>query len=46
MRQHRTAIGVRPEGHTKVYHKEYCIIFGAATQSRTSVHGLAVIFIP
>ena len=45
MRQHRTVIGVRPEGHTKVYHKEYCIIFGAATQSRTFVHCLAVIFV-
>lgn len=45
MRQHRTAAGVRPEGHTKVYHKEYCIIFGTATQSRTSVHCLAVIFV-
>lgn len=44
MLQHRTVIGVRPEGRTIAYHMEYCIIFGAVTQSRTFV--LAVIFIP
>ena len=45
MLAHRTVIGVYPEGHTIVYHTEYCIIFGTATQSRTSVHCLAVIFV-
>ena len=29
-----------------LFWQEYCIIFGAATQSRTSVHCLAVIFVP
>ena len=43
MRQHRTVIGVYPEGHTIVYHQKYCIIFGAAAQSKTSVQILAVI---
>lgn len=44
MRQHRTVAGVYPEGHTIVYHTEYCIIFGAATQAEQRFM-LAVIFI-
>lgn len=33
MRQHRTATGVYPEGHTIVYHQKYCIIFGQPSQA-------------
>ena len=43
MLEHRTVIGVRPEGRTIAYHKEYCIIFGAATQSGTFVQSPAAI---